>query len=214
MISWTLKTKKIPKSSDLMDGIIQYLQNSTNKTFLNNIGLVSVTASSDDGINFPENIFTDGSNSTQGYWASDLSGNSWIQLDFHQNAVLITEYAIYAYGRDFLQKWDSYCSYDNKNWHLIHHIEMTERPQETGLTSIPFDVEEPLICRYFKIVQRSTRWGYETGTDQDNHFIIHKLELFGIFYNSSSLHKLFKTFPHFHNNIHFFALLFHTIILP
>ena len=86
--------------SDLLNGVIRYLQRTTQKRFLNEINVVTPTASS---IAFserqPTNIFLDNSTSSYGFWGSDgKNADSWFQVFFHRNAVLITDYVIKAFG--------------------------------------------------------------------------------------------------------------------
>ena len=198
-------TEQIPfNESNLLDGVIRYLQRKTQTRFLNEINIVTPTASSSANLERqPTNIFLDNSTGSYGFWRSD--GNitdSWFQMYFHKNAVLITDYIIKAYDWDFLKEWEVYCSLDNERWHLIDHQKLTEEPPlEDTFNIVPYHVKEPLICRYFKIVQKDQRFAH------DNYFILHKLEFFGVFYNYSTLFKIFHTCgPHILNRLNIISL--------
>ena len=134
----------------------------------------------------------------------------------HKNAVLITNYVIYAYDRDFLREWEAYCSFDNQRWYLIDHVKMQNRPQyDNKLNYISFHIDKPLICRRFKLLQKDQRWGYNDPqeTNRDNHFIIHQLEFFGVFYTYHTLLKMAQTYhSHFFLNFRLFTLFFTTIL--
>ena len=173
-----------------LDGVIRYLQRETNHTFLNEIGVVTPTSNgtSDYETRNPNNIFIDESNDSYGYWSSARTGYDWFQLDFHQNAVLVTDYSIHAYGRDFLKEWKAYCSFDAKKWNQIDFQKESQCKSTENPITQSYHIADPLICRYFRLHQRDERCG------NDNAFIIHKLDVFGIFYNYSSLLKMFQTF--------------------
>ena len=177
------------QENNLLNGVIQYLQNSTNQTFLNRINVVTPTASSTSTKFSVENIFRHDSDSTQGYWRSENENDQWFQLFFHENAVLITDYIITAYEWDFLKEWEIYCSLDQNRWNQIDHVYLTDKPNNNrNKLSLPFHVKEPLICRYFKIVQKDENW-----SGVNSIFYLHKLEFFGVFYNYSSLRKMCHT---------------------
>ena len=195
LLGYVLTTTQVDFNKDsLLNGIIKHLQTTTDQ-FLDKIGIVTPTASSTGWTTTPpSNIFLDNSTGNYGYWSSNYSGNSWFQVYFHQNAVLITDYVIQAFDWDFLKEWETYCSLDNQRWFLIDHQKTEERPPlASQKNTLSYHIKEPLICRYFKLVQKGPRIGTIGGTGIDNLFIIHKLEFFGIFYNHSTLSKMFQT---------------------
>ena len=206
-----LRTTEVPESPNLLNGIIKYLQNTTKETYLNNVGVARASASSSrDNAHLPDNIFGLTSDTFNGYWASQPRPNQWIQIDFLRNAALITDYILYAYSWDFLKEWEIYCSLDNVKWYMIDHQSMTEEPTlSSEKIAVRYHIEEPLICRYFKIQQKDKCWGGET-----DYFFMHKIEFFGVFYNSSSLLKMAKTcFYYRYFSYRFLSFAFISIII-
>ena len=216
LLCYSLKTTIKFKQNDTLNGIIRHIQNTTKQQFLNETNIVTPTASSSlSSLYTPGNIFFDNSTGESNYWSSKNEGcKSWFQLDFHQNAVFIEDYIIHAFARDILKEWETYCSLDYQHWSMISHVIVPERPTFQDKGSYPVHVEEPMICKVLKLVQKDKRWGRPDGTSNDNYFIIHKIELFGIFYNSSMLLRMLNTCKcRIPINISIFRISFFTIIL-
>ena len=187
-----------------MNGIIHYLQNTTGEIYLNRINVVGVSCKSPTKWFVPENIFTNVSDRNNGFYASSGNNDEWFQYDFYENGVYVTHYAIEAYAPDFLYFCEVLCSLDNKNWFQIAHYSFNQLPSSNLDTKIilPFPVQNPRVCRYFRIQQRTKRF------HGDSLFALHRLELFGKFYNHSSLLHVIGTK---HCQIcRFFVLLFPT----
>ena len=195
LLCYSLKTTIKFKQNDTLNGIIRHIQNTTKQQFLNETNIVTPTASSSlSSLYTPGNIFFDNSTGESNYWSSKNEGcKSWFQLDFHQNAVFIEDYIIHAFARDILKEWETYCSLDYQHWSKISHMIVSERPAFQDKGSYPVHVEEPMICKVLKLVQKDKRWGNADGTESDNYFIIHKIELFGIFYNATTLLRMLNT---------------------
>ena len=205
----SIPTFQIPFNNEQpLNGIIKSLQTITEEQYLNNSGIISLTASSITTSFVPENIFLDQSNVTSGYWASSKEGNQWLQLNFHKNAVQVTDYSLFAYDWDFLKEWEIYCALNTKKWNKVDHENLNQQPSGKGKKiSLSFHVDDPLICKYFRIVQKGPRW------DGDSYFMLHKLELFGVFYNHSSLLKIVSTFHYCSSNNYLHKIAFFLFFL-
>ena len=72
-------------------------------------------------------------------------------------------------------------------------LQAATKLQSGELELFSYHINEPLICRYFKLVQKGDPFGIES-TEDFHYFIIHKLEFFGIFYTNLTLLKMFQTY--------------------
>ena len=130
----------------------------------------------------PESIFDFVSDGNSGFFAASGNNDEWFQYDFFENGVKVTDYVIQNLPGDFLPQWEIHCSLDNVKWEIIDRKTMSSKPQG-GNTKIVivFQPDHLKICRYFRVQQKAPRF---VG---DNLFPLHKLELFGMFYDHYSL---------------------------
>lgn len=158
-------------ASDPLNGIIQYFRTKTGTKDPYQKGLIDIEASGNEANK--SNIFVDESDWYTGYWI--VSGlNNWILVDFKLNKVSLSHYMIRAWGHDYFSSWKVLGSNDKQTWRTIHDGKMSTRPESVLMDKI-FRTDDMYPVRYVKFTNPVCRF------NGDNVFVIHRLELFGVF---------------------------------
>ena len=210
-MSYELNSSYYPiNETQPFDGIFNYLQTQTGYQNLTETHIVKLTTSSTlDG--YPEsNIFNKESNETVGFWASiGEEPNEWIQIDFIKNKIALTGYTISRYYWDFQKQFDVYGSDDGKKWSSIHRQKHLKQPDPSSQKLINiYHTKKPLFRRYIKFVQSGQRFNHG---NNDNRFILHRIELFGILNVHKDLIHITPSISKF--NINLWKLLFVCIFI-
>ena len=119
---------------------------------------------------------------------------SWVQLGFKDNRVAITSYTWYCYPQDFLYKWTILGSDDADSWETIDDGELTEKPSGEERIALVFNVKKVLTKKYIRFVSHSKRFA------DDEMFVLHRIELFGVFFSSKKLRCTCKSRVSFVSN--------------
>lgn len=188
----TLKTKFCEYKNDAFDGIISYFRNETRTKDPYQKGLIAIDAS--DDISNKANIFTDESDWTNGYWGP-YGLNNWIKISFKKNKVALTHYTIKAWNHDYLKSWEFVGSNDNNKWTSIHSGRMNEKPSG-NLINITFKTDNSEPFRFIKLINTGYRFA-----NNDERFVIHRLELFGFFFSYNDIKQTLKCKMHSSGNL-------------
>ena len=156
------------------NGIFQYIVNITNKVDPLESGIFNVTASL-----APEKTKYLFKETTISEYYTSKGLNNYILIDFKENRVKITGYTFYAATWDFLKEWDVYGSNNNDTWIPLDHQTLASSPTSSGsMVYLVFNALNAVKCRFLKFVNTGTR------VNGEDYYVLHRIELFGIFYSS------------------------------
>lgn len=174
-----LYTKYCPYNGNEFDGIISFMTNETGFQYLNEHGIIKITASS-----APlsiSNLF----NTSSHFGTQDMK-ESWLMFDFLQNKVSISSYTFRYYLRDVSKEWVLLGSDDKIRWDEIDHktCDIVYSSENDILKNYYYETRFPLMRRYIMLKNIQGRLG---GNDQ---LFLHRFEFFGMFYYSKDIIRM------------------------
>jgi len=109
------------------------------------------------------------------YWASKDAQNSWYEVDLLKNSFYLESYTIRARNCDFITDWEVLGSNDGVHYDLVDVKHNQTMPETLSLPSMHFECEQPKTRRMFKFMPKGKNF------DENYHFVLCNLELFGKF---------------------------------
>lgn len=142
-------------------------------------GIVNITASSDPGNNMKFVSDSDWNS----YWFSDNVPDSWIQFDFKEKSIIVTDYTLQSDGSDgnYLLHWQLEGSNDGAAWEVIDKRDTNDLNSFYKIKSYSCFLKKP-----FKKIRLK-----QTGKNSSNqdYFHLASIEFFGELLNCNSILK-------------------------
>lgn len=140
-------------------------------------GIIDITASSDPD----KNVSFVSDSDWESYWFSDNVPNSWVQFDFKDKLIIVTDYTIQSDGSDgnHLLHWELEGSNDGKNWEVIDKRDTNDLNSFYKVKSYSCFLEKPF--RMLRLRQTG-----KNSSNQD-YMLLASIEFFGELLNSDSM---------------------------
>ena len=179
-----MQSKLVPFNEEKLgvaqDGIQSNLQKQVNFADLHEKGIISISTNYPYKRSIPLYLYDKGVS----HWASNISIDAYLLIDFKKNKVIVNDYLYNDRGFDFPQEWKILGSNDKRKWTLISHEKTNYASNDGNLYWLRFHSLSLGRFRYIKMTQQKTRT-YPDGP----YLVLYDLELFGVFCSEKDINN-------------------------